>query len=52
MDDLITTLGHGAFTCLAWVTSHWTGVGAAVLVYKLIDRHAEKKLQKRRRDDG
>lgn len=46
MDDILQVLGHAGFTFGAWITAHWTEVGAGILmllqgillIYKLIDR--------------
>jgi hypothetical protein len=51
MDDVLQSLGHLGFTLGAWLTAHWTEVGAgilmllqgAVLIYKLIDRKKKGK---------
>lgn len=51
MQDTINTIGHGLFTCLAFISSNWSEVGAGilmllqgmVLVCKIRDRYRQKK---------
>ena len=60
MNDTSSVIGSSAFTYLAWITSHWTEVGAgilmllqgAVLVHKLRDRRKYNKLKDRRNPNG
>ena len=50
MDDTLQVLGHAGFTSIAWLTAHWTTVGAGILmllqgillVCKLYDRFKKK----------
>ena len=51
MEDVISVVGHSTYTFGAWLTAHWSELGAAVLMIlqgavligKLIDRRRRKR---------
>jgi len=32
IDNIMMTLGHAGFTTLTYVASHWSGIGAGILM--------------------